>query len=253
MRKPAPAATSLAWFIAIGGTFGCLLPCLLDRWHFHQPLPQWSIAEAVGSLLICAGMNPLADSFIGFFKAGGTPVPIASPPRPLVSGFYRYLRNPSTGVHGCLARAGAAVRLVRPGGVHRSGMVDRGGGSALLRTANPGPEGRGRIPGIPARGPSLGTAPAPVDSRTAMTGTRATGITVRPPQPDRPDMRDLVRAPRPSRSRACHMDSRARRSSARRFALSARPIDDSVRSDISSSYAKRCTSIAADLPVAAAS
>ena len=39
MRKPAAAATSLAWFIAIGGTFGCLLPYLLDYWHFHQPLP----------------------------------------------------------------------------------------------------------------------------------------------------------------------------------------------------------------------
>lgn len=46
MRKPAAAATSLAWFIAIGGTFGCLLPYLLDYWHFHQPLPQWWIAQA---------------------------------------------------------------------------------------------------------------------------------------------------------------------------------------------------------------
>jgi hypothetical protein len=26
MRKPAAAATSLAWFVAIGGTFGCLRP-----------------------------------------------------------------------------------------------------------------------------------------------------------------------------------------------------------------------------------
>lgn len=60
MRKPAAAATSLAWFLAIGGTFGCLLPYLLDYWHFHQPLPQWWIAQAVGSLLICAGMIPLA-------------------------------------------------------------------------------------------------------------------------------------------------------------------------------------------------
>jgi protein-S-isoprenylcysteine O-methyltransferase Ste14 len=94
MRKPAAAATSLAWFIAIGGTFGCLLPYLLDYWHFHRPLPQWWIAQAVGSLLICAGMIPLADSFIEFFKAGGTPVPIASPPRLVVSGFYRYVRNP---------------------------------------------------------------------------------------------------------------------------------------------------------------
>jgi len=29
-----------------------------------------------------------------FFKADGTPVPVASPPRLVVSGFYRYVRNP---------------------------------------------------------------------------------------------------------------------------------------------------------------
>jgi protein-S-isoprenylcysteine O-methyltransferase Ste14 len=94
MRKPAAAAASLAWFAAMGGTFGCLLPYLLNYWHFHHPLPYWWIAQAAGVLLICGGMIPIAGSFIEFFKAGGTPVPVASPPRLVVTGCYRYVRNP---------------------------------------------------------------------------------------------------------------------------------------------------------------
>jgi protein-S-isoprenylcysteine O-methyltransferase Ste14 len=94
MRRPAAAVTSLAWFAAMGGTFGCLLPYLSNDWHFRQPLPYWGIARAAGVLFICAGLVPVVGSFIGFFKAGGTPVPAASPPRLVVSGFYRYVRNP---------------------------------------------------------------------------------------------------------------------------------------------------------------
>jgi protein-S-isoprenylcysteine O-methyltransferase Ste14 len=94
MRRSAAAASSLAWFVAIGGTFGCLLPYLLNDWQFHRPLPYWGVARAVGVLLICAGLVPLVDSFAEFFKAGGTPVPVASPPRLVATGFYRYVRNP---------------------------------------------------------------------------------------------------------------------------------------------------------------
>ena len=94
MRRSWAAVTSLAWFITVGGTFGVLLPYLLNDWHLHQPLPHWVIARIAGILLICAGLVPLVDSFVEFFKAGGTPVPVASPPRLVVSGFYRYVRNP---------------------------------------------------------------------------------------------------------------------------------------------------------------
>jgi protein-S-isoprenylcysteine O-methyltransferase Ste14 len=94
MRRPAAAATSLAWFAAVGGTFGCLLPYLLNYWHFRPPLPYWWIAQAVGTLLICGGMIPVVGSFVEFFKSGGTPVPAASPPVLVVSGCYRYVRNP---------------------------------------------------------------------------------------------------------------------------------------------------------------
>src|SRR5215467_12932879 len=94
MRKQAAAAVSVAWGVALGGTFGCLLPYFLNEWHFHQPLPYWTIARAAGGLLICAGLIPVVESLIEFINASGTPVPPASPPRLVVSGFYRYVRNP---------------------------------------------------------------------------------------------------------------------------------------------------------------
>lgn len=94
MRKPAATAVSLAWGVAVGGTFGCLLPYLLSEWHFHRPLPYWAVAQAAGGLLICAGLIPLAQAFTEFIRAEGTPVPVASPPRLVVRGCYRYVRNP---------------------------------------------------------------------------------------------------------------------------------------------------------------
>jgi protein-S-isoprenylcysteine O-methyltransferase Ste14 len=94
MRKPTAAVVSVVWGVAVGGTFGCLLPYMLGDWHFHRPLPGWAAAQAVGGLLICAGLIPVVQSFAGFIQAGGTPVPVASPPRLVVCGFYRYVRNP---------------------------------------------------------------------------------------------------------------------------------------------------------------
>lgn len=94
MRRSIAAAVSVAWGVALGVTFGGLLPWLLNDWHFHRPLPCWALAQAAGGLLICAGLVPIVQSFIDFIKADGTPVPVASPPRLVVSGFYRYMRNP---------------------------------------------------------------------------------------------------------------------------------------------------------------
>jgi protein-S-isoprenylcysteine O-methyltransferase Ste14 len=94
MRKPAAAALSVAWGVALGGTFGCLLPYLLNDWHLHRPLPYWPILQVMGSLFICAGLVPIVASFIEFIGANGTPVPVASPPRLVVTGSYRYVRNP---------------------------------------------------------------------------------------------------------------------------------------------------------------
>lgn len=94
MRRSVAAATSAVWFVVIGGTFGCLVPYLSGDWRFRQPLPYWAAARAAGALLICVGLAPVAASFVEFFNAGGTPVPVASPPRLVVTGFYRHVRNP---------------------------------------------------------------------------------------------------------------------------------------------------------------
>ena len=94
MRRSAAAAVSVAWGVALGGTFACVLPYLLNDWHFRRPLPSWAVVQAAGGLLICAGLISIVWSFAEFIRASGTPVPVASPPRLVVRGFYRYVRNP---------------------------------------------------------------------------------------------------------------------------------------------------------------
>ena len=59
-----------------------------------SPPTTWATAQVLGGLLIGAGLVPIVQAFIEFIKADGTPVPPASPPRLVVSGCYRYVRNP---------------------------------------------------------------------------------------------------------------------------------------------------------------
>lgn len=94
MRRSLATAVSAIWGIALGGTFGCLLPSLSGEWRFRHLLPAWWIAQAAGGVLIALGLWPIIASFAAFIASGGTPVPVAAPPRLVVSGCYRYVRNP---------------------------------------------------------------------------------------------------------------------------------------------------------------
>lgn len=85
---------STAWGATLGAAFGWLLPAGLGDWRFRQPLPFWIVAQVAGGVLIAAGLVPIVLAFAEFVKAAGTPVPVASPPRLVVSGCYRYVRNP---------------------------------------------------------------------------------------------------------------------------------------------------------------
>ncbi|MGH3301752.1 MAG: methyltransferase family protein [Streptosporangiaceae bacterium] len=161
MRRPATAATSLVWFIAIGGTFGCLLPYLLGDWQFHQPLGYWDIARAVGALLICAGLVPVVNSFVDFFKTGGTPVPVASPPWLVVTGLYSYVCNPI--YLGFLVILLGQTSLFGSPGLAEYTAIAWCIGAAGIR--------RG-VPGLPARRARLDTAAAPLDSRRARAPAR---------------------------------------------------------------------------------
>lgn len=59
------------------------------------PLLGWIALRVLGALLICAGLPLLLDSFGRFAIQGlGTPAPVAPPRHLVVSGLYRYVRNP---------------------------------------------------------------------------------------------------------------------------------------------------------------
>jgi len=45
--------------------------------------------------VIGAGVAPVMGAFVQFARAGGTPLPLAPTRRLVVSGFHRYVRNPT--------------------------------------------------------------------------------------------------------------------------------------------------------------
>ncbi|TNC29198.1 methyltransferase family protein [Amycolatopsis alkalitolerans] len=94
MRRSLAAVVAVGWGVAVGGTFGCLLPYLLGYWTVRWSAPFGLIPIVVGAVLIGLGVVPIVQAFVAFVRAGGTPVPAASPPRLVVSGLYRYVRNP---------------------------------------------------------------------------------------------------------------------------------------------------------------
>jgi hypothetical protein len=52
MRRSADVITSAAWFVVTGGVGAVLVPSWLTGWRLRHPLPYWSVAEAVGILMI---------------------------------------------------------------------------------------------------------------------------------------------------------------------------------------------------------
>jgi protein-S-isoprenylcysteine O-methyltransferase Ste14 len=92
VRKSKAALLSAGFFVVAPGTVVGLVPWLITRWDFQQPLPV--VAQVVGVVLVVAGLVPAASAFVEFVRAGGTPIPAAPTQRLVVSGFNRHVRNP---------------------------------------------------------------------------------------------------------------------------------------------------------------
>src|SRR6202040_4393351 len=72
-----------------------VIPWLITHWEFRPPFLAAEATRLAGLAFIIAGVPGLLDSFARFALQGlGTPAPIAPPRNLVVSGLYRYVRNP---------------------------------------------------------------------------------------------------------------------------------------------------------------
>jgi len=89
------ALGTLAFLVLAPGVVAGLIPWLITRW---SPLPPADLPGALrwgGLVLIAAGLAVVLDAFARFAWEGlGTPAPVAPTRTLVVSGFYRFVRNP---------------------------------------------------------------------------------------------------------------------------------------------------------------
>ena len=89
------ALGSLVFLVVAPGVVAGLIPWWLTRWEVEEPFAFWAPLRVVGIALIVVGVLALLDSFRRFVVEGlGTPAPVAPTEELVVSGLYRYVRNP---------------------------------------------------------------------------------------------------------------------------------------------------------------
>ena len=95
MRRALAIVGSAVFLVIAPGTLAVYIPWTITRWRFAPPLLQLVAIRWIGVALIVAGLPILLDSFARFALQGlGTPAPVAPPQKLVVSGLYRWVRNP---------------------------------------------------------------------------------------------------------------------------------------------------------------
>ena len=93
-RTSAVLGTSIFFVVAPFLAAG-IIPWWITRWQFRPPFLGLELTRAIGVVLIVAGVPGIVDSFARFALQGlGTPAPVAPPQKLVVTGLYRYVRNP---------------------------------------------------------------------------------------------------------------------------------------------------------------
>ena len=95
MQRASALLGSAMFLVVAPGTLAVYLPWTFTHWRLGPPLLGYFAWRIAGGLLIAAGLPVLLESFVRFAIRGlGTPMPIAPPQHLVVTGLYRYVRNP---------------------------------------------------------------------------------------------------------------------------------------------------------------
>jgi protein-S-isoprenylcysteine O-methyltransferase Ste14 len=95
MRRVSAVIGSALFFVLAPCTVAGLVPWWITRWNVGAPLFGFFPLRMAGGVLILAGLPVLLDSFARFALEGvGTPAPVFPTNHLVVTGWYRYVRNP---------------------------------------------------------------------------------------------------------------------------------------------------------------
>lgn len=95
MRRVFAVLGSAVFLVLAPGTVAGLVPWWISRWRFEAFVFDLLPLRVAGALLIAAGLAGLLDSFARFALQGlGTPAPVFPTRGLVITGLYRYVRNP---------------------------------------------------------------------------------------------------------------------------------------------------------------
>jgi protein-S-isoprenylcysteine O-methyltransferase Ste14 len=95
MRKPMAAFGSAVFLVIAPGFVAGLAPWWISHWRVEPPFLGMALFRVCGAMLTTLGVIGLVDSFIRFTLQGlGTPAPVFPTRHLVVTGLYRYVRNP---------------------------------------------------------------------------------------------------------------------------------------------------------------
>src|SRR4051794_11660085 len=95
MSKITAILGSALFFLVAPAMLAGVIPWSITHWEFRPPFLAAEATRLAGLAFIIAGVPGLLDSFARFALQGlGTPAPVAPPRNLVVTGLYRYVRNP---------------------------------------------------------------------------------------------------------------------------------------------------------------
>ena len=94
-RRAGPLLGSFLFLVFAPGIIAGYMPYTMTHWRFEPPFFGIVWLRAVGAAVVFGGVVILIDSFLRFALEGrGTPAPVVPPKELVVSGMYRFVRNP---------------------------------------------------------------------------------------------------------------------------------------------------------------